>query len=339
MCKRKILIFLLVLALMLSSGCGIKSSQDVVADLQNKMEKLQSYKAVGTMKIESGDNPQEYSVEVWYKDPHYYRISLNNVNSNVTQIVLRNDEGVFVLEPTLNKSYRFKSDWPESSGAIYLYQSLASSIIDDNEGSFVEEEDYYIFSVKANYQNKSLSEQKIWLDADLRPVKATVFDTNQTELVEMIFTQFEFDAVFDDDAFEMDRNLTGWDLSSLPASVSFEGDKEFGIYEPAYTPENVVKSNPKIIENEDGNEVVIKYSGKYNYNLIESRPVAIVASAPEGSLTSIVDLEYGIGVLTELTDTNILNWTYDGVEFKLSGDLPTDEMIKVAQSIYGQSNK
>lgn len=339
MCKRKILLFILTVSLIFSSGCGIKNSDNVIGDLQEKMDGLKSYKAVGTMKIEAGDSPQEYSVEVWYKDPNYYRISLNNVISNVTQIVLRNDEGVFVLEPTLNKSYRFKSDWPESSGAIYLYQSLVDSIINDSEGKFVMEEDFYTFEVNANYQNKSLSEQKIWLDKELRPVKVTVFDSKQTTLVEMVYSQFEFDATFDEDAFNMDRNLTGWDLNSLPASAEILTEEGFGIYEPAYTPENVVKNDPKLIESKDGIEVVIKYTGEYNYNLIESRPEAIVTSAPEGSETSIVDLDYGLGVLTELTETSILNWTYDGIEFKLSGDLPTEEMIKVAQSVYMQSNK
>ena len=28
-----------------------------------------------------------------------------------SQIILRNEEGVFVLTPALNKSFRFQSDW------------------------------------------------------------------------------------------------------------------------------------------------------------------------------------------------------------------------------------
>ncbi len=338
MYKRKLLIIIMITALTLLSGCGQKSSDDIVADLEDTLETVKSYKAVGTMTIEAGENPQEYNVEVWYKEPNYYRIGLNNVNTNVTQIILKNDEGVFVLEPSLNKSYRFKSEWPESNGAVYLFQSLATSIIDDNNRIFSTEEDFYIYEVKANYENKTLDQQKVWLDKDLRPIKVSVFNSNQTRLVEMVFNEFEFDCSFDDDAFSMDRNLTSWDLSSLP-TVTDDNNNSFGIIEPAYLPEGVTKNIPKVIGSEDGEEVIIKYTGKYNYSLIESNPKAIMASAPEMSQTDIVDLGYGIGVLSELTDTRTLSWTYNGVDFKLTGDLPADEMIIVAKSVLGQTGK
>ena len=113
MFKRKYLLIIMVMMLIFASGCGQKSSEDIIGDLEANLETLKSYKAVGTMTIESGESPQEYNVEVWYKQPDYYRIALSNTNTNVTQIILKNNEGVFVLEPSLNKSYRFKSDWPE----------------------------------------------------------------------------------------------------------------------------------------------------------------------------------------------------------------------------------
>ncbi|MGD9678208.1 MAG: DUF4367 domain-containing protein [Vulcanibacillus sp.] len=338
MFKRKYLLILLAMMLILMSGCGQKSSEDIIGDLEANLETLKSYKAVGAMTIESGESPQEYNVEVWYKQPDYYRIALSNINTNVTQIILKNNEGVFVLEPSLNKSYRFKSDWPESNGAVYLFHSLVSSIIDDKERLFSTEEDFYIYEVKANYENKTLSMQKIWLDKDLRPIKVLVFDPNQTKLVEIVFNEFEFDCTFDDDAFSVERNLVGWDLNLLPVFANNE-ESNFGIIEPAYLPDGLTKNTPKIIRNDNGTEIVIKYTGEYNFNLIESRSKAIMASAPEMSQTDIVDLGYGIGLITEMNEIRTLAWTYNGVDFKLTGDLPTDEMVIVAKSVIGQTGK
>ncbi len=332
--------FLIFLVLALSfTGCGQMDEGDVVKDIEKALGSLESYKAVGTMKIMSENSPQVYSVEVWYKQPHYYRIALNNVNSQVTQIVLRNDDGVFVLDPALNKSYRFQSDWPENNGAVYLFQSLADSIIKDSERIFSSEEDLYLFEVKANYQNQTLSKQRVWFDEDVHPVKVEVYDPNETQLVEMIYTEFEFNASFDEDAFDMERNLTGWSLDSLPVMENADESESFGVIEPSYLPNGVVKSTPKFVEQEDGKAVVIKYSGEYNFTLVETMPKAISASAPELSKTEIVDLGYGIGVLTELTETKRLSWIYDGVEFQLTGDMPTDEMVQIAKSVFGQSGK
>ncbi len=116
------------------------------------------------MTLNTGTEPQEYSVEVCYMAESYYRIALTNAKKDITQIVLRNDDGVFVLTPHLNKSFRFQSDWPENQGQVYLYQSLVQSILMDNERQFTTDDKSYVFDVAANYQNGSLARQKVWLD-------------------------------------------------------------------------------------------------------------------------------------------------------------------------------
>ncbi len=337
--KTKLVLALLLIFSIMVTGCGKKDANDVVSDLKNKMDSLDSYKAIGTMKINAGDNPQVYSVEVWYKTPHYYRIELNNVESKVTQIVLRNDDGVFVLDPALNKSYRFKSDWPESNGAVYLFQSLAASIIDDTDRLFTADKDMYLFEVKANYQNQTLTKQKVWLDKKARPMKVAVFDPNETQLVEMEFTSFEFGSEFDKDSFDMERNLSSFGVNSLPAMNTIEPSDSFGFIEPAYIPEGISKNSPKFVSKEEGDAVVIKYMGQYNYNIVETRAKSIMTTAPEASKTDIVNLGFGIGILNDMTDMRSLTWTYDGVDFKLTGDLPVNEMITVAKSVLGQAAK
>jgi len=142
------------------AGCGSKDAGSVVKQLDHVISKLESYQSTGTMTLNTGQEPQVYQVEVWFQDPHYYRISLTNDKKDITQIVLRNDEGVFVLTPHLNKSFRFQSDWPENQGQVYLYQSLVQSIMMDGDRQFTTEENNYVFDVMANYQNASLSRQK-----------------------------------------------------------------------------------------------------------------------------------------------------------------------------------
>jgi len=335
--KWKIALAMLMMLMVFTTGCGQKDASDIVKDLDKQLSSLSSYKGVGTMQIQIGENPQEYSVEVWYKEPQYYRILLNNMNSNITQIILKNDDGVFVLDPSIKKSYRFKSDWPETGGQPYLFQSLAKSILDDEERIFTQEEDNYTFQVKANYQNQMLNQQKVWLDDDLHPVKVSIYDANETMLVDLVFDEFEFNVDFEDDAFEMERNLTS--LDTLPTMGEVDNSKSFGLIEPSYIPEGVTKQSPKILNKEDGRTVVIKYTGEFNYNLTEARPKAMMASAPDSSLTDIVDLGFGIGIMTEMTDSRTLNWTYNGVDFQLSGDLPAEEMVSVAKSVLGQPGK
>jgi len=197
------------------AGCGIgkKDAGSIVKDLDHVISKPGSYKASGSMILHTGQQPQEYSVEVAFSPEHFYRIQLTNAQKDVTQIVLRNEEGVFVLTPHLKKSFRFQSDWPENQGQVYLFQSLAKSIVADKDRQFTTENDAYVFDVAANYQNEMLSRQKIWLNKKtLAPQQVQVSDANQNVMVQVNFTKFEFDAKFDKDYFQMERNMTSYNM-------------------------------------------------------------------------------------------------------------------------------
>ncbi|WP_127533915.1 LolA family protein [Paenibacillus kobensis] len=191
-----------------ASACGTKNADSVVKELNSVANKLESYQAKGTMTLNTSQQPLEYQVEVWYQKDHYYRIALTNAKKDITQIVLRNDDGVFVLTPRLNKVFRFQSDWPDNQGQVYLYQTLLSSILLDESRQFASDNDSYVFDVMANYQNGSLARQKIWLNKDdFAPNKVEVSDTNASVMVQVKFDEFKFDPKFDKSAFDTQANL------------------------------------------------------------------------------------------------------------------------------------
>lgn len=198
-----LLIFSLALA-----ACGTKDAESVVKELDKVVNSMESYQGSGTMTLRTGQQPLEYKVEVSYQKPQFYRIKLTNEEKDITQIVLRNDDGVFVLTPKLNKVFRFQSDWPQNQGQVYLYQTLIQSILVDNSRQFVIDQDAYVFDVMANYNNGSLSRQKIWLNkADYKPVQVEVSDTNATVMVEVKFDKFDFGPKFDKAVFETEANM------------------------------------------------------------------------------------------------------------------------------------
>lgn len=349
------------------AGCGKKEAGDVVKDLENVVGELDSYQASGSMLLHTGQQPLEYEVEVWFQDPHYYRIALTNVKKDITQIVLRNDEGVFVLTPHLNKSFRFQSDWPDHQGQVYLYQTLVKSILKDNQRLFTvdEESESYVFDVEADYDNSSLVRQKVWLNhSTYAPEHVEISDENANVMVVVEFDRFTFDKEFEEDSFDMQRNMTSWSVQSIQVAgeiqeegklggeaaeeVSEEAAEEgsedlqeteqhFGVMMPGYMPEGVEQIETKEMMLGEEQAVLLRYTGEYNYSIVESRPQSQTVSILPGT---IIDLHSTLGVMTGTTENKMLRWISDGVEFRLStGDLPQSEMIKIAQSVQGQSGK
>jgi len=354
-----VLAIIMSVALVLT-GCGKKDSASVVKDLNNVADKLESkqgaYSGSGTMTLYTGEQPQEYKVEVWYKNPSYYRISLSNVQKDITQIVLRNDDGVFVLTPSLNKSFRFQSDWPDNQGQVYLYQTLIRGIVSDNNRQFVEDKDSYIFEVVANYQSNSLVRQKIWLDKKAyAPKQVQVSDSEAKVVVDVKFDSFDFNPKFDEGSFDMKKNMTSQKPSeSTVAQVDENGNPivttddeesqqpvtaelgDFGIIEPLYVPVGVTFKDSNKIEGSKDHAVLIRYDGVYQYTIMEARPLdRAVALAPG----SVVDLGFTVGLLSG-DEQQTLTWMTDGMEYRItSSNLPVKEMIQIAASMEGQSGK
>ncbi|WP_256205608.1 LolA family protein [Calditerricola satsumensis] len=214
-----VVLLVMLLAMLGLAGCGTKSAADVVDDLNDQLNELTSYQVRANLQLHTGQTPQTYDVEVWYKKPHYYRISLRNAERNITQIILRNDEGVYVLTPELKKVFRFDSDWPENQRVFYLYESLVQSIVNDEERKFATDGDRYLFDVVADYPNRSLVRQKIWLYKDLAPDRVEVLDADGNVMVSVAFRDFRAGVTFDENAFDKERNLTGALLDSVPAST------------------------------------------------------------------------------------------------------------------------
>lgn len=354
-----VLAIIMSVALVLA-GCGKKDAASVVKDLNAVSDKLESkqgaYQGSGTMTLYTGEQPQEYKVEVWYKNPSYYRISLSNVQKDVTQIVLRNDEGVFVLTPSLGKSFRFQSDWPDNQGQVYLYQTLLRGITADNNRQLTEEGDNYVFEVAANYQSSALVRQKIWLaKKTYEPKQVQVSDSEAKVVVDVKFDSFKFDPEFTKDSFDMQKNMaTGTPSQSTVAEVDENGNPvaapageenaeqvtaepgDFGVIEPEYIPAGVTFKDYHKIEGNKDHAVLIRYEGDYQYTIMEARPLdRAVSLAP----ATLVDLGFTAGALTG-DEQQTLTWMNDGVEFRItSANLPLDEMMQIAASMQAQSGK
>ena len=325
-----------VLMILMLAGCGEKTQEDVLEELGTTLEDMSGYKAKATMQLETGNEPQTYDVEVWYQKEGFYRVMLNNKEKDQSQIILRNDDGVFVLTPALNKSFRFQSDWPKTTSQSYLYESLVADILTDQERVFSQDDSNYVFETATNYQNKNLNKQQIYLNKkDLTPVKVEILDAEQSPLVTLDFTEFDKNASFNDDDFEMERNMTGAQMSEPTLA---EPTAEMEIYYPMYTPDGSSSSESKEVETDDGVSYVQEYTGDKSFTLIQKQAEVVSASTTFTNMAEgqPVDLGFTIGVQTG----DALLWSRDGAEFYLaSSDLDAEEMANIARSVYGTTEK
>lgn len=371
------LILVLAVSFVLAA-CGKKDAAGVVKDLDKVVAGLESYQGTGTMTLYTGDKPQEYKVEVWYQNPSFYRIALTNAQKDVTQIVLRNEQGVYVLTPSLNKSFRFQSDWPENQGQVYLYQTLARSILSDSTRQFASDKDSYIFEVAANYNSHALVRQKIWLaKSNYAPKQVQVSDAEAKVVVEVKFDKFDFNPSFEKNSFDMQRNLDAAAQDSQgtllevdengmlvekPSDGSEAGQKSeeatgapsSGEAEGAKKPSAPKLSEPFGVINPTYLPEGVKLKDDKAIEGSERSAVLLrfdgtyqftlsESRSPDRTASLVpgetIFMGFTVGQLTG-DDLQTLTWTMDGLEFSItSEDLPVNEMVKIAASMQNETGK
>ena len=319
------------------SACGGKSQESVVKKISEKLEDVNGYKVEAQMTMKTGQEERNYEIDVWYKkgENDFYRVGLQNAEEDSGQVILKNEEGVFVLNPALNKSFKFQTDWPDNSSQPYLYQSLVHDVMNDKEAEFSADDDHYIFFTKTNYQNNTnLPYQEVYFDKkNYIPTAVKIMDKDKNPLVVVEFKSMDINPVFQDNDFKQESILQGGKSEESVAKMM----DDLAVMYPTETlgAELVEKEE---VELEDGKRVIMTFKGEKNFSLIQEKMTAVPTTAGfvEEVNGDIVNLGYTIGAITN----NGIEWSYNGTDFFLaSEDMTIEELIEVAVSVQGQEVK
>ena len=314
--------------LLFITGCGNYSENDVVKDLEKKINKIKGYKLDGELEITNNDEVYNYDIEVSYKSDHYYKVSLTNTANNHTQVILKNDDGVYILTPSLNKSFKFQSDWPYSNSQIYLLEALVDDISDDKDRTFEATNNGYVFNTKVDYpNNKNLVSQKIELSKKLKFKRVKVYDSNKVICMDMKFTDIDYSPTFKKNYFELDTIMKTY---SETTEETLETTKLDDSIYPMLLPNGTKLASEEKVQKDDGERIIMTFDGDKPFLLVEE-----TASVEEqhtiiptnGEPYRLMDT---LGVMTD----NSLSWSSNGIEYYMVSDvLNTDELVEIAQSI------
>ena len=190
----------------LISGCGKYTEDDIIKDLTKKIENAKAYEITGTMEITNNEDVYTYSVNVGYMEKDNYKISLMNLVNDHEQVILRNSDGVYVVTPSLNKSFKFQSDWPYNNSQVYLLGSILEDLTSDDNRKFEENDDGYLFTSSVNYpNNQKLVKQRVYMDKKLNISEVNVLDENDNTQIKMVFDKIDLKAKFNDNYFDLDQ--------------------------------------------------------------------------------------------------------------------------------------
>ncbi len=200
----KRLAVILCFALLLC-GCGKEGKDDVIKDFKNNINNSKSYKVTGNMEISNDEETFTYSLESYYLKDNYYKVILVNQTNNHEQIILKNQDDIYVITPALNKSFKFQSEWPDNSSQAYLLGSILKDVEDDADSTLLESDKGYVIKSKVNYPNNAeLTYQKIYLNNKKVVEKVEVYNANDIVKIKVDFENVDLKAGLNKNDFKLE---------------------------------------------------------------------------------------------------------------------------------------
>lgn len=349
---KKKLLFLLVGGLFLLVGCGKATESDIIKDLTKKINNANSYYIEGTLEIVNNEDIYTYDVEVSYARKDNYKVRLvNNVN-NHEQIILRNSEGVYVVTPRINKSFKFQSDWPYNNSQVYLLSPLLEDITSDDNRVFEEVKDGYKLTVAANYPNNpKLVKQEILLDKNSNIKSVTVIDKDGNKQISMNYKKIDLNSKFKNSYFDLkeiidvkeDNTPSEDNTTTENKNTNTNNNKEQkdstkteetssieDVIYPMYLPSNTHLSNKEKVTKESGERLILTFDGDNPFMLIEE---TIAKEKEHLIVPTYGDLELMASTVA-IVNENSVNWIDNNIEYYVVSDkLSKQELLNIARSI------
>lgn len=343
---KKYLVLISIMLLTLT-GCGSYKLEDAVKDFKDSVETSKSYKVNGTMEIKSGEEIFTYNIDTYFLKDDYYKVILVNQTNNHEQVILKNKDGLYVVTPSLNKSFKFDSVWPENSSQAYILQNLLNDIENDAEKTLETKEDGYIIKTKVNYPNNDeLEYQKIYFDKKMNIEMVEVYSNDDIVKIKVVFKSVNLKAKLKEDDFlledlintEESENKNEQNTECLENCEDSECENKCekktstldSIIYPLYIPSNTHLKSSETVNTTNGERVILTFAGDKNFVIVEE----IASASNEFEVIPVFGdplmLDKTIGALS----SNSISWNSENISYYLvSSDLSQSEMVSVAKSL------
>ena len=331
--KRKVILCLLLIGIFIT-GCGKNNTGNVVKNLDNKVKNLKSYKLEGNLEIVNNDNTFNYRVSVDYKENDKYKVSLKNIANNHEQIILKNDDGVYVVTPSLNKSFKFQSEWPNNNSQVYILENIMNDICNDKNNKVYEDNGNYIIESSVNYpNNENLVKQRVEVDNDLIFRKVEVLDKDNNPYMIFTIDSVNYKPNYDENYFEINSIINESNQQDDNKNSNDKSEKTStldDIIYPLYVPTGTSLTKEEKVSKTDGERIILTFGGNKSFTLVEE--VAVVND--ELTVVPTYGEPYMLLDTVASLSSNSLNWVSNGIEYYIVSDVMNqNELIKVAESL------
>ena len=328
--KKKILkLFLMCLLIGLAfTTTSCKKKQNKVENFSETVNNLNTYKLNGTLESNFPSGSKVSNITVYYKKPDMYRVELVLPNSLEKQVIVKNNEGVHVLIPSLNKKFKVSSNWPLTSSYPYLLQSLSKDILSDDAKEITKDETVTKYKLNAQlFDNAEKTYQIITFDNETGyPKEVAIYKMDDTLITHFVINSLETDIEINNDIFESNKTMET--LKEVFNEETLEFDRTMTY--PTYCPTGIVLKDEITTGSGDSKRILLTYAGTSYITIIEN-----YVNPFETMKTEYIDGDICvIGGVAWIVNNESIKFYEAGIEYTLaSSNMDKLELVYVGDSL------
>lgn len=328
-------ISLMSLILMISLGL-VSCKKEVVVEksFPEIVSELESYILEANFETFFPSGTRECKILVYYKNPSFYRVELTNPNVNEKQIMIKNKDGVFVLIPSINKTFKVNSDWPNNSSQPYLLQSLCHDIVRNENIISSNNGNETTLELKSKiFSSNNETKQIIVFDNKTKlPKEVILYNQEEEVIAKLNISRIETNVSINNDIFVINDTLTSARIDYLETPLEFDRSISY----PTYCPEDTKLKEEVITGGNDNKQIIMTYEGGMNFTIVEKYVLE-----KDNAKTSYENGDiYVLGGCFAIASATSIKFYDAGMEYYLaSKTAPVISLIYVAESLRNSEYK
>lgn len=196
---------LILLMLLLLTGCTEKTNEEIFYKAQKQMIELDTYVCTADITIFGNKSPEKYTAKQWFKAPDKYRIEIQSPDEVKGKITIYNGKKAFVCHPRIGQEWLVNDFSTSVENKIFIGYFLNNFVNTENtevNKETIGDRDYILIQTEIPGNHPYFNKERLWFDIkNYYPYKLQVLDKDDGTRIEVRYIDFKFNEKIEDNMF------------------------------------------------------------------------------------------------------------------------------------------
>ncbi len=327
----------LLALLLFLAGCSM-TSERLVNEVEKKTARLKGYYAELNAEVFSMDGTQKYTVRQWVEQPSRWRIEVDFAGEQ--QVFICDGTQIWVYQPGVSEYYRFDAG---RAGEVpppflllgYLEEMTEARSLTLHGREKKDRHNYYIVSYEGPGSGETTS-----VHLQTKHLFPLFIETHQGKEVlnRLTCTHLVLNPIIEEEIFMFEAPADA-EVSAhcLTRPLSLEEARlewPLPLYVPRYLPDGArLFSITRNVQDDGGEQLILVYDGRNSFTLVQQEKKENPVHMTPGMVEVLIEGNTALYQKNRLGELNTLWWSNETNDFVLSGAIPLEEMVKIAESM------